>query len=294
MSPVKTEPGSVRARPKRKAAAKGAPAKKKAAAKKKPAAKKKTPRKTAAKKAPPAELGSRFRLGTLNWRRSLVFGAKAAFIFGLVFVTITGSWMVSYLFVNPPMTPLMLIRHFQDEEDIRNRWRSYDEVSPEFILAVVAAEDQLFFKHNGFDVKQIRAAIETRLEGGRLRGGSTISQQVAKNLFLWPGRSWIRKGLEVYFTVGIEFCWPKERILEMYVNVAELGPGIYGVESAAQHYYHKSASDLNRQESALLAAVLPAPRSRSPIAPTVYLRERQAWILGQMHNLGGPVYLSAR
>jgi monofunctional glycosyltransferase len=291
MSPPKAESGSQSPRPKRKTATKKkAAAKKKVPAKKKAAAKKKT----AAKKAPPAAPGSRFRLGTLNWRRSLVFGAKGAFIFGLLFVTITGFWIISYLFVNPPMTPLMLLRHFQEEEDIRNRWRSYDDISPEFLLAVVAAEDQLFFKHKGFDVKQIRNAIETRLEGGRLRGGSTISQQVAKNLFLWPGRSWIRKGLEVYFTVGIEFCWPKERILEMYVNVAELGPGIYGVESAAQHYYHKSASDLNRQESALLAAVLPAPRSRSPIQPTAYLYERQAWITGQMHNLGGPDYLAAR
>ena len=156
---------------------------------------------------------------------------------------------------------------------------------------MVAAEDQLFFQHCGFDFRQIRAAIETRLEGGRLRGGSTISQQVAKNVFLWPGRSWIRKGLEAWFTVGIELCWTKERILEVYVNIAEMGEGIYGVEAAARHYFHKPASVLTREESALLAAILPAPRERSPLHPSEYVRQRQAWILRQMHNLGGVRYL---
>lgn len=230
-----------------------------------------------------------------SWRRRVfVWGLKVGVAVTLVFVLLSSVWVLTYRYVNPPLTPLMLLRHVQEEEDVRKRWRAYDEIAPEFLLAVVAAEDQLFFKHDGFDFKQIRAAIQTRLDGGRLRGGSTISQQVAKNVFLWPGRSWLRKGLEVWFTVGIELCWGKQRILEVYVNIAEMGQGIYGVEAAARHYYGKPASDLTRAESALLAAVLPAPRDRSPLQPTAYLQERQAWILGQMHNLGGPAYLEAR
>ena len=208
------------------------------------------------------------------------------------FVLVSTFWIIFYRFVNPPVTPLMVLRHFQEEEDLRKRWRNYEEISPDFLLAVIAAEDQLFFQHKGFDLKQIQAAIDERLKGGRLRGGSTISQQVAKNAFLWPGRSWLRKGLEAWFTVGIELCWTKERILEVYVNVAEMGRGIYGVESAAQHYYQKPASELTRAECALLATVLPDPRDRSPLNPSGSMRERQGWILGQMRNLGGIDYIA--
>ena len=217
----------------------------------------------------------------------LKYGSRAL----LLFVLLSALWILTYRFINPPVTPLMILRHFQDEEDLRKRWRDGEEIAPEFFLAVVAAEDQMFFQHNGFDWKQIGTAIDERLKGGRLRGGSTISQQVAKNVFLWPGRSWIRKGLEAWFTVGIELCWSKERILEVYVNVAEMGQGIYGVEAAAQHYFQKPAADLTRSECALLATVLPDPRDRSPRAPTGSMRERQDWILGQMRNLGGVEFL---
>lgn len=278
----------------------------KSPAKRKPAAKKKAaPRGTAKKKAPArrsADAGSPKKKAASApsgpsrpaLRRALWWSFKALTVAGLLFFLGSSALIVTFRYVNPPLTPLMVLRNIQEEEDVRKRWRDYDEISEEFLLSVVAAEDQLFFKHNGFDLKQIRAAIETRLNGGRLRGGSTISQQVAKNVFLWPGRSWIRKGLEVWFTVGIELCWSKERILEVYVNIAEMGEGIYGVEAAAQHYYGKPASALTRDESALLAAILPAPRSRSPIAPTDYLRERQAWITKQMRNLGGVSYLTKR
>ena len=218
---------------------------------------------------------------------SLKYGSRVL----LIFVLLSALWIVTYRFINPPVTPLMILRHFQDEEDLRKRWRDAEEIAPEFHLAVVAAEDQMFFQHNGFDWKQIGRAIDERLKGGRLRGGSTISQQVAKNVFLWPGRSWIRKGLEAWFTLGIELCWSKERILEVYVNVAEMGRGIYGVEAAAQHYFQKPASDLTRSECALLATVLPDPRDRSPLNPTGSMRERQDWILGQMRNLGGVDFL---
>jgi len=124
-----------------------------------------------------------------------------------------------------------------------------------------------------------------------VRGASTISQQVAKNLFLWSGRSWLRKGLEAYFTVLIESCWPKRRILEVYLNIAEFGPGVYGAEAAAQHFFHKDAARLNRADSAALAAVLPAPDRFSPTAPSRYLEQRRAWILKQMQALGGPEML---
>lgn len=211
----------------------------------------------------------------------------------LVFVLLSGFWIVTYRFINPPVTPLMILRHFQEEEDLSKRWRNVEAIPPDFLLAVVAAEDQMFFQHGGFDWKQIQAALNERRAGGRLRGGSTISQQVAKNVFLWPGRSWIRKGLEVWFTEGIELCWSKQRILEVYVNVAEMGPGIYGVEAAAQHYYQKPAKDLTRAECALLATVLPDPRDRSPLKPTGAMRERQNWILRQMNNLGGVDYLKS-
>lgn len=283
-------PGSV-TKPKPKS---GAPARRKTApAKKKAAAKKRAPRKPAAKMVVAAgQEGAESRVKKASpYRRILWWAFKRGTIAALLFVLFSSAWIVLYRYVNPPLTPLMILRNVQDEEDVRKRWRDYGEISQEFLLAVVASEDQLFFKHNGFDIKQIRAAIETRLDGGKLRGGSTISQQVAKNVFLWPGRSWVRKGLEVWFTAGIELCWSKQRILEVYVNIAEMGEGIYGVEAAAQHYYHKPASALTREESALLAAILPAPRDRSPAHPTAFLRQRQAWIMKQMRNLGGVAYL---
>lgn len=261
------------------------------------APKKKSPARTRRAKAPePSEAGDAFEVtpddssvkpgASFRWRVTRVvlkFSIRAFLLFFLV----SGLWIVAYRFINPPVTALMILRHFQEEEDLSKRWRNYEAISPDFLLAVVAAEDQKFFEHGGFDWKQIQAALNERRAGGRLRGGSTISQQVAKNVFLWPGRSWIRKGLEAWFTAGIELCWSKERILEVYVNVAEMGRGIYGVEAAAQHYYQKPASDLTRSECALLATVLPDPRDRSPLNPTGSMRERQRWILGQMRNLGG-------
>lgn len=289
-----TEPGRPRKRRTPKAEGE-APAPKRKAAPRKPRAKKVDP--------PPVEVPSEHddtpEAEPVNAKRSLKrritwLAFKYGCISSAAFVLFSALWIIFYRFVNPPVTPLMVLRHFQEEEDLRKRWRNYEEISPDFLLAVVAAEDQLFFQHNGFDLKQIQAAIDERLKGGRLRGGSTISQQVAKNAFLWPGRSWIRKGLEAWFTVGIELLWSKERILEVYVNVAEMGRGIYGVEAAAQHYYEKPASELTRSECALLATVLPDPRDRSPLKATGSMRERQGWILGQMRNLGGIDYLAER
>ncbi len=156
----------------------------------------------------------------------------------------------------------------------------------------MAAEDQRFPEHNGFDLQAIEKARDHNARGGRLRGASTISQQVAKNLFLWQGRSWIRKGLEVWYTVLIEALWPKSRILEMYANIAEFGDGIYGAQAASRQYWNKDASRLTPAESARLAAVLPSPRRYSAAKPGPYVQRRAAWIQRQARQLGGGAYLS--
>ena len=160
-------------------------------------------------------------------------------------------------------------------------------------LAVLCSEDQLFMEHNGFDMKAIEKALEynDKKKGKKLRGGSTISQQTAKNVFLWQGRSWLRKGLEAYFTLLIEVMWSKERIMEVYLNVIEMGDGIYGTEAAAQEYFQKSAAKLTASQAALIAAVLPNPRKWSPANPTGYIKKKQQWILRQMGYHGGSIDL---
>lgn len=171
------------------------------------------------------------------------------------------------------------------------QWVDLEQISPQAALAVIASEDQQFPFHAGFDFKSIRAAVRHNAVSRHKRGASTISQQVAKNLFLWSGRSLVRKGLEAGFTLLIELCWPKERILEVYLNIAEFGPGIYGVQAAAQHFYHKDARRLNRADSALLAAVLPNPARFRVEAPSNYVLSRRDWIAEQMAELGGTSYL---
>jgi monofunctional biosynthetic peptidoglycan transglycosylase len=170
-------------------------------------------------------------------------------------------------------------------------WVDLDNISPHAAIAVIAAEDQQFPFHAGFDFKSIREAIRHNANSRRVRGASTISQQVAKNLFLWSGHSWVRKGLEVWFTVLIESLWPKERILEVYLNVAEFGPGVWGVESASRRYFGKPAARLTRWQSATLAAVLPNPKLMHADRPSAYVASRRDRILGQMRALGGPAYL---
>ena len=173
------------------------------------------------------------------------------------------------------------------------RWVSLEQISPNAALAVIASEDQQFPFHAGFDFNSIRAAVRASERGRRLRGASTISQQVAKNLFLWPEHSFVRKGLEAYFTVLIETLWPKERILEMYLNIAQFGDGIFGVQTAAQRFWHKPALRLTSSEAALLAAVLPNPLRLHADRPSHYVLTRRNWILAQMRDLGGPAYLRA-
>jgi len=173
------------------------------------------------------------------------------------------------------------------------RWVPYREISPNLGIAVVAAEDQKFPVHWGFDFDAIADAMEGRADGGQARGASTISQQVAKNLFLWPGRSWLRKGVEAYLTVLLETLWPKRRILEVYLNVAEFGPGVFGAGAAAPRFFGVPPSRLDREESARLAAVLPAPDRLHADRPSDYVRDRTEHIESEAERLGGSAYLRA-
>jgi monofunctional glycosyltransferase len=183
--------------------------------------------------------------------------------------------------------------HGEHDYQTRYQWVPLEAIAPQAALAVIASEDQQFPFHAGFDFKSIREAVRAHERGGKLRGASTISQQVAKNLFLWPGRSFVRKGLEALFTVLIEAMWPKERILEIYLNIAEFGRGVYGVQAAARVFFHKDAVRLNSAESALLAVVLPNPRLYRVDAPSRFVLNQREWTVRQMANLGGAAYLSA-
>jgi monofunctional biosynthetic peptidoglycan transglycosylase len=232
-------------------------------------------------------------------RKGLLARVGRALLVGIAaWMAVTVSAVVAMRWIDPPTTAFMLQDRVaalvtrEQGYEFRHEWRDYDQISRNMPLAVVAAEDQQFPWHHGFDFKQIDKALKDRERGRRVRGASTISQQVAKNLFLWPGQSWFRKGLEAGITVLIELAWPKQRILEVYLNVAEFGRGTWGVQAASQRYFHKDASRLNRAEAALLAAVLPAPRRYRVDQPGPYVRKRQAWIQRQMASLGGPAYLA--
>lgn len=212
----------------------------------------------------------------------------------LWFLLISVGLVLIYRFVPPVITPLMVIRcteqAFSEDRKIRLQkdWVSLDEVSPKAVLAVIAAEDQKFTEHWGFDFKAINKAIKfnNKTHGKKVRGGSTISQQTAKNVFLWPGRSWVRKALETYFTFLIEMIWSKERIMEVYLNVIELGDGVYGVEAASQLYFNKTCKKLTINQAASLAAVLPNPLKFKVSAPSGYVSKRKNWIARNMRNLG--------
>lgn len=212
---------------------------------------------------------------------------------GLVGLWIAGIVVFSFLPV--PFSAVMIERQLGAWFDgdfhfiVHSDWVGMDEISPWLPLAVIASEDQKFPTHWGFDVEAIQSVLDN--EDGRLRGASTLSQQTAKNVFLWDGRSWVRKGLEAGLTVGIETVWTKRRILTVYLNVAEFGRGIFGVEDASRRYFHKPASHLTMSEAALLAAVLPNPIRFRADAPSAYVRQRQQWILRQMRQLGGEGFL---
>ncbi|MFD2245064.1 monofunctional biosynthetic peptidoglycan transglycosylase [Pontibacter ruber] len=206
-------------------------------------------------------------------------------------------WVLLYRWVSPPATLHMIQRRAQasaaDNSDpqIRYKFVSLEEMSDQLPLAVVASEDQLFLQHSGFDVDAIVDAFKRNRKGKNIRGGSTISQQVAKNVFLWHGRSYLRKAVEAYFTVLIEVLWGKERILEVYLNIAEMGDRVFGVEAASQKYFHTSAINVKRQQAALLAAVLPNPIKYSAKNPSGYVLGRRRRIARAMGRLGGATYI---
>ena len=215
----------------------------------------------------------------------------------IVFVVLSVMLVLALRWLPPPSTAFVLARRIHGwtgvaaNLPIRRDWVAQPDIAPELFLAVVAAEDQRFPDHHGFDLQAIEQALDDR-EKGKVRGASTISQQVAKNLFLWSGRSWVRKGLEVWFTGLIEVCWPKRRILEMYVNIAEFGDGVYGAQAAAKQYFGRDAAHLTAAQAARLAAVLPNPKSYSVAKPGPYVLRRQQWIERQMRQLGGRDYLA--
>jgi monofunctional glycosyltransferase len=234
-----------------------------------------------------------------GWRRRLVrwtvIGVGAAFL-ATVLPVVAMRWMDPWYSAFMLDAALDASRGGKSNYQTDYRWVDLEQISPHAAVAVIAAEDQLFPFHTGFDFKSIRDAIrrneaQASKRRPRIRGGSTISQQVAKNLFLWSGRSYVRKGLEAYFTLLIELSWPKERILEVYLNVAQFGDGIYGVEAAGQRFWRKPAARLDRYEAATLAAVLPNPLRLRANAPSPYVTLRRDQILAQMRGLGGPSYL---
>ena len=208
----------------------------------------------------------------------------------LLFFATSIGWVILARFVPVYVTPLMFIRTVEAlaaGEAPRNTkdWVSIDKISHNMVQAVVASEDNLFMQHHGFSVNDIEKAIKHNKKGKRIRGGSTISQQTAKNVFLWPKRSYLRKGLEAYFTVLIELFWSKERIMEVYLNVIEMGDGVYGVQAAAQTYFNKDALQLTKSQSALIAACLPNPRKYSASNPSSYIQRRKSKIVSLMGKI---------
>lgn len=201
--------------------------------------------------------------------------------------------VIFFKWVPVPITPLMLIRNIEQLQDdkklvLKHDWVPIEEISKNLQLAVICSEDQNFLIHNGFDMDAIEKAIKHNKKGKRIRGASSISQQTAKNVFLWPQRSWFRKGMETYFTFLIELFWSKERIMEVYLNSIEMGNGVYGVEAASQFWFKKSAIKLNRNEAAAIAAILPNPLRYRANPATNYIQGRKNWIVRQM-NFFGPL-----
>ena len=222
--------------------------------------------------------------GGRSWWRSALAVSAALFL---------ATWIpvLALRWHNPGATAFMLETAYGSGHKVRQVWVPYHKIAPSMRLAVVASEDQTFPTNHGFDFAAIRKAIKHNEHGGTLHGASTITQQTAKNLFLWPGGGYFRKAIGAWFTVLIDLDWPKRRVLAMYLNIAQFGPHTFGVETAAEKYFGRHASQLNAYEAALLAATLPDPDHFDPDRPSAYLLQRQRWILEQMRQLG-PNYLA--
>lgn len=218
--------------------------------------------------------------------------------FLIIFIGSSVLAVVMYRYVPVYVTPLMVIRAVEQKQadkpiKLKHKWLSLDKISHNMVQAVVASEDNLFMEHNGFDFDQIEKAVKEAKSGKRNRGASTISQQTAKNVFLWNGGGWFRKGLEAYFTVLIELLWSKERIMEIYLNSIEMGYGIYGVEAVAKEHFNKKAAKLTKREAALIAATLPNPLRYNSVNPSAYMRKRQRQIVSLMDKIA-PVDMGAK
>ncbi|AWV96667.1 monofunctional biosynthetic peptidoglycan transglycosylase [Arcticibacterium luteifluviistationis] len=224
-------------------------------------------------------------------RRKIKVSLKRIFLKSTIyFFSISIGLVLVFKFVPVPITITMLGQWVRGGE-LHYNWEPIENMSAQMPIAVVAAEDQLFPQHHGFDFKSIKKAIQANQKTEKLRGGSTISQQTAKNVFLWQGRSWIRKGLETYFTFLIELIWGKKRILEVYLNVCEMGPQTFGAEAASQRYFKTPAAKLTRNKAARIAAILPSPRKWKVVNSGAYVNKRTAHIERQIRQLGGPAYL---
>lgn len=211
----------------------------------------------------------------------------------LGFFALTFVWVILLKFINPPITYLIVKRGIERKVEgkewlIRRSWVDYEDISDHLKRAAIAGEDANFMTHHGFDSKAIRKALEKNRSGNKLRGGSTISQQVAKNVFLWPNRSWIRKGFETYFTFLIELFWSKKRILEVYLNMIEMGQGVFGAEAASHYYFNKSCSKLSKREAALIVAILPNPQRWGVKNPSSYINRRANSILRYINHYDIP------
>ena len=232
-------------------------------------------------------------------KRLLQSVKRILFRFGVIVIFCSFLSVLLLRWLNPPLTSFMVARQIeawqlkQKDFHFNKRWRDWDQISPNLLLAVIASEDQNFPNHFGIDFTAINQALNSRGKSGKLRGASTISQQLVKNLYLWSGRSLWRKGIEAYFTILLEALITKKRILEVYVNVAEFGNGIYGIEAASNVYFKTSSKNLSIDQAALLAATLPNPRKLSASHPSAYVRQRSRWIQRQMNQLGGREFLSS-
>ncbi len=222
--------------------------------------------------------------------RKVLYVFILLFIFSIVQVLVF-KWVPPLFTIKMFLNKMELVFSGAEDTEIYYDWQSYNNIAYHMPLAVIAAEDQKFPEHSGFDVEAIEKAIESNKKGRKVRGASTISQQVAKNVFCWPSRSYLRKAVESYYTVLIELLWSKKRIVEVYVNIAEMGPATYGVEAASQRFFNKPASKISRQQAALLAAVLPNPIKLSAKNPGIYVYNRSNWISRQMNQLGGKKFL---
>ena len=210
-------------------------------------------------------------------------------LLGLILLVLVAVPVVGVLLfaVVPPTPTILMLQQAAKGQGLDYRWRGLNDISPNLVNAAIAAEDARFCSHHGFDMEAIQKALDHNAEGGRMRGGSTISQQTAKNVFLWPSRDWVRKGLEAGYTVLIETVWSKRRIMEVYLNVVEWAPGVYGAQAASRHWFGKDADELTAREAARLAAILPAPRRYKAASPGPYVRRRASRIQAAMGTVRG-------